>query len=142
MLLAITALGPGRNLSSGGGDDGGGGINFVINPGTRVEDGYPVTKDELFSFGTLGLGATLFFSAASGLIGYYVNVSLGLAFSSGLPAGISEFYNASRGWALGGAIVSLVIGVVISLLGIAKARRIVKRTTFRGKDVQGQASQS
>ena len=48
----------------------------MIAPGTRIEKGYPLTRDELWLLGSLGAGTTATFAMASSLIGYYITSML------------------------------------------------------------------
>src|SRR5262249_53719242 len=101
---ATEVLAPVTGGPSGRGGPKRRGSTIEIRPGTRIEDGYPLTQDELWLLGSLGAGATALFALASGMVGYYVNVGLSIAFSQGVSEKIIAQYEATQWWAIRTAI--------------------------------------
>lgn len=101
----------------------------MIAPGTRNEKGYPLTRDELWLMGSLGVGTTAIFSVATGLIGYYVNTGVNLALAQGVPRDILAAYETSRSWALAVALACYGLGAAIAALGGLKVVSVIRRTT-------------
>jgi len=105
------------------------GSKFMIVPGTRIEKGYPLTRDELWLLGSLGIGATTAFAGASGLIGYYFNVGMNLALSQGVPEKMIAYYESSRQWSLIGAVALCILGLILAAGSGLKVFSIIRRTT-------------
>jgi hypothetical protein len=121
------------NKRSGGRGRGSGsqlppGSTFMVAPGTRIEKGYPLTLDEFWLLGSLGVSATAFFAIGSGLFGYYIDAGMNLALSQGVAEKVVAYYESSRHWALYGAIAAYVVGAALSLGSGLKIRAIVRRT--------------
>jgi len=60
---------------------------------------------------------------------YYINVGMNLALSQGASEKIIAYYDSSRQWAMYGAIVLYVIGLLLTAGGGLKVLSIIRRTT-------------
>lgn len=134
---ALTAGAQGRSSRAPKAKPKNKGIEYVIDPGTRTERGYPVTKDEIWLLGSMGVTATGFISLASALFGYYLNVTLSLAFAQDVSPTVVAWYDASRQHALIACIISFILGAIVALFGVLKANAIINRTKFEDELAEG-----
>lgn len=91
---------------------------------------YPVSKDELWTLGGLGLGATLAFSSAAGLLGFFVDTKKDLELAQGIPPETVAYWRAREDDALILMVGCLVAGVLFFAFGALKVRHIINSTKF------------
>jgi hypothetical protein len=100
-------------------------------PGARRLKGYPVTADELWELGGIGLGTSLCFSFGTSFLTQYFGIKKDLEFSQGLPPEVVIRWKTVQGYDLALSIVLFLIGVLVFLFGGAKIYRILRSTEHR-----------
>lgn len=91
---------------------------------------YPVIQGEMWGLGGLGFGATLAFSTAAGLIGFYFDTAKDLSLAQGVDLAIIAYWDAIKNAALIGSAVCAITGMLFVGIGAFSIYKIINRTEF------------
>jgi hypothetical protein len=97
-------------------------------PGARRVKGYPITRDELFTLGGVGVLASAFFGFGANFISRSFDLAANLDLSAGISAEIIERWHTREYdfWYFG--LVLLGLGILIAVFGGAKIWSIIYST--------------
>lgn len=104
------------------------GTGFVRSPGRRVMKEYPLTEGEMRELGAVGVITTLLFSLGTGCWGFVLNVSMNVAFSSGIPKDVLIFWSTLRCVAIISAIILYICGIIGFIYGGYRVTKIKRGT--------------
>lgn len=102
---------------------------YIVHGGRREVKAYPLTEDDLTRLGLVQGGATFFISLAGVLLGFWLNITQSIAFSSSTPQAIITFWDGLRIASLVTALVSALLGGLLAYSGWSTIGRIKNETT-------------
>lgn len=107
---------------------GSGAHSHQIVSGARRVKGYPVTRDELFGLGGVGLLTTVCFSAGGNFISRSYDIEKDLALSQGVSDALKARWEAKAqdAWLFGAILIA--VGLVTVFVGGAKIFSIIRST--------------
>lgn len=101
--------------------------------GRQVVKGYSVTEDQLETLTTLGFGASAFFSIATGLLGFALNLMVTLDLTSDAPRAAITFWSGVETSCFIGFVFFISGGIAFALRRWWKTSAIKQKTKFEGE---------
>lgn len=101
-----------------------------VQHGSASMKAYPVTSIELWGLGSLGLLASLAFSAGASCITFSIDTTENLDLSQGVASATLAYWQAAKLFAMIGGIGLLVVSIATVAGGSLYILHILRRTTF------------